>query len=285
MSNAPESSLPPDQQALLEAVNAVLLPLARLVIARGLTYGAVEESLRIAFVSEARAAALRASPEALPHRLVSRISTATGLNRREVTRLINSDLNAEPQRRTPALEAHARWVSDKAYVDKQGRPIVLPRSGPAPSFDSLAQSITKDVHPRSILDDLVRLGLVTWDTEADAVTLLRDRFVPDEDAIRMTQYVGYNVGDHLRAAVSNVNGDGDKMLEQSILATGMRLQDLKQLDQLARAQWQAAVSALVPHLSKSVDEASDSEATARLRFGMYLYAEATPSNNDSDKGV
>ena len=53
----------------------------------------------------------------------------------------------------------------------------LPRQGAAPSFESLAQEITRDVHPRSLLDELCRLGLATWDEAGDTVALSREAFV------------------------------------------------------------------------------------------------------------
>jgi len=43
-------------------------------------------------------------------------------------------------------------------------------------FEALAQSITRDVHPRSMLDELVRLGLVQHDEDLDSVSLARSEF-------------------------------------------------------------------------------------------------------------
>ena len=47
------------------------------------------------------------------------------------------------------------------------------------SFEQLAQSISRDFHPRSILDELVRLGLA--DVQAETVRLRATSFVPRED--------------------------------------------------------------------------------------------------------
>ena len=71
------SSLDP---ALADALRAVLAPLARLALARGVSCGAVEELLKEMFVDEA----MRAQGASASGRMVSRISVATGLNRREV---------------------------------------------------------------------------------------------------------------------------------------------------------------------------------------------------------
>ena len=69
--------------ALCAVLVRLLEPIARLSLAFGITFAKVEEVLKRVFVQEAVAL----HPETPSHGLVSRISTATGINRREVTRL------------------------------------------------------------------------------------------------------------------------------------------------------------------------------------------------------
>ena len=160
----------PEQQALHEALAGLTASVARLGVARGLPYAAVEEMLRLAFVQ----AAARAHPGLPEHRKVSRISTTTGLNRREVTRLVNQqERGAAPRSRSVASEVFGHWRSQPLYCSEDGRPMSLPRQGSQPSFETLAQAVTRDVHPRSLLDELCRLGLAQWDEVADTVTLVR----------------------------------------------------------------------------------------------------------------
>ena len=107
-----------ESAALREALRTLLLPLARLAVARGLPVRDVEEQLRGAFVAAAR----EAQPAGAPARQVSRIATATGLTRREVTRLLGVPHDAAPPRRSPATEVFARWLAEPALRDAQGRP-------------------------------------------------------------------------------------------------------------------------------------------------------------------
>jgi len=66
-------------------------------------------------------------------------------------------------------EVFAHWVSDARYRDRHGEPRVLRRQGRAPSLQSLARLVTRDVHLRSLLDELLRLklgvGLYTFDAD------------------------------------------------------------------------------------------------------------------------
>ena len=101
-----EPGLGPEQQALQEALAGLMSSVARLAVARGLPYAAVEEMLRLAFVQ----AAARAHPGLPEHRKVSRISTATGINRRAATRLTQLQARgAAPRRPSPAAADLTPW--------------------------------------------------------------------------------------------------------------------------------------------------------------------------------
>lgn len=265
-----------EQEALLAALRHVLGPLATLAVQRGLTYAPVEEMLRRAFVGAADVA----HPDVLAHRKVSRLATTTGINRREVTRLLAllRDVQASqhlPQR-SLVSEVFAHWMSDARYRDRRGEPRVLKRQGRAPSFESLAQTITRDVHPRSLLDELVRLKLAVLDPEQDTVELVRDAFVPRGDRVRMLQYLGDNVGDHLAGAVANVLTDGQRHFEQAIYADGLSEASVREAWQHIGELWKGLVAALVPALEDKVERDRPHDgATHRLRLGLYTFDEDT----------
>ncbi len=260
---------PTEQQALQEALAGLLASVARLAVARGLPCAAVEEMLRLAFVQ----AAARAHPGLPDHRKVSRISTSTGINRREVTRLTRQPASALPRGRSVASEVFTHWRTEPAYRGEDGQPRSLPRQGAAPSFESLAHSVTRDVHPRSLLDELRRLSLVQWDEASDTVRLDRDVFVPQGDRAGQYAFLGDNVGDHLRAAVDNVLTSDRLHFEQAVFASGLSPASLQAVRPAIRAQWQALMGALVPLLEARVaaDEAQQPPPIGRLRVGLYTY--------------
>ena len=266
----PEQSL--ENQALQEALAGLMASVARLGVARGLPYAAVEEILRLAFVQ----AAARAHPGLPEHRKVSRISTTTGLNRREVTRLVSQQQRGTPPRsRSVASEVFTHWRTQPPFCSADGQPLPLSRQGTAPSFETLAQAVTRDVHPRSLLDELVRLGLATWDEAADTVTVAREAFVPQGDSARMLGFLGDNVGDHLNAAVDNVLFDNRLHFEQAVFAQGLSAASIESVRPAVRAQWQALLQALVPALEARVEADATTEPApqGRLRVGLYTYHE------------
>lgn len=261
---------------LVGTLNRLLVPLARLCLANGITFATAEDVLKRAFVHET----IALQPNAPMHGTVSRVSTATGINRREVTRLIKIE---EPERRTKppvAAEIFARWTTDAAWRDHDGAPSVLNRQGAAPSFEALAQSITRDIHPRSMLDELIRLGLVRHDEDLDQVSLTRNDFVPKGDSRQMIEFLGDNVGDHLDAAVDNVVHDGSRHLEQAVFADELSAESIEALRPLIMAQWQALRDVMVPAITAFIeaDRLAGRVQDQRARIGLYSFAETTPIN-------
>ena len=259
-----------DPAALTEALRQLMEPLAALAIARGVPFVMVEDQLKSAFVDAARTA----HPNLPAHRLVSRISTATGINRREVTRLTQARSTAPAVRHSPATRIFTKWLAEPALKTRQGGPMAIARQGPAPSFEALAQSVTRDVHPRSLLDELCRLGLARVD--ADMVHVVRHSFVPSTDSARMLGFLGSNVGDHLRAAVANVLSHAPEHLEQAVFADELSQASLQAFQQLMRAQWKTLLQAAVPALQQLIDadRAAGRRADQRVRVGLYTYHEA-----------
>jgi len=84
--------------------------------------------------------------------------------------------------------------------------------------------------------------------------------VPVEDLQSMLAFLGDNGRDHLLAAVSNTLGETPRMLERSVYARGLTLEDCEKIQLLARERWTA-----LHH------ELADSKA--RIRVGIYTYYE------------
>jgi hypothetical protein len=284
LSNADQHDL---TEALTASVKAVLLPLARLAVGKGLPHAAVEAALRESFVQAAKEAIQAAQPSILPHRMVSRISTVTGINRREVTRLTHPSVQAPVRKPSAASEVFTRWLGDRTYRHRNGRLRSLPRHGAAPSFESLAHTVTRDVHPRSILDELARLGLVRVDDRNDTVHIAREAFVPQADAARMLDFLGANVGDHLQAAVTNVLATGETPhFEQAVWAEELSSESIAQAKALTRAQWQHLLQQITPALEALLaeDRALGRAGNQRLRVGLFSFSDTTPEAQKPSSG-
>jgi len=275
------------EPAVADALRALLGPMARLALAQGVSFAALEEMLKEAVVDEA----LKAQSAQTPSRMVSRISVATGLNRREVTRLTQHRRSAREVRNPPAAEVFARWQTDPACCDADGLPRPLPRlpqeAGEA-SFESLAHSVTRDVHPRSLLDELCRLGIARLDEESDQVVLVRSAFVPNDAQAAMLGFLGDNVGDHLSAAVSNVIAAAPPHFEQAVFADELSVESVAAVRRMVLASWESLMKGTVPALEALIEEDRKlgRAQNLRVRIGLYSYAApmATTAPTGQDDG-
>lgn len=275
----------------LAALQAVLRPLARLAIDQGVQFGQLEELLKRAMVGAAiRATAGDGRRAEVP---VSRLSVVTGIHRKEVKRLSEDPgLDSVRAEATPAAELFTRWVTDPVWRDAGGRPRVLPRRPPAdgaPSFEQLARTVTTDVHPRTLLDELLRLQLVALDAGADTVALRSEAFVPAPRLDDMLAFLGANVGDHLAAAAANVAASAHAprpgeapprapFVEQALYADALSAESAQAAADRAREHWSALLHSLAPELQRleDADRHAARPADQRIRIGLYCYVEPMP---------
>lgn len=260
---------PNGSNGLITAFRDVLTPLARLAISRGVRHAELDELLKSVLIEAAR----QAHADVPLERAVSRISAATGINRREVTRLTQTAGHERSKPRSPVNEVFARWISDPAYATESGQRRILKRLGAPPSFESLAESVNRDVRPRTLLEELCRLGIACIHTEDDTVELLTDRYVPSSDETEMLAYLGANVGDHLQAAVDNVTSPGVRHLEQAIFTDQVSARSVEEMRPQVQAEWKALVQKLAPTVQQLMDQdlAAARPQDHRLRIGVYMY--------------
>jgi hypothetical protein len=168
-----------------------------------------------------------------------------------------------------------RWVSSRKLRDGAGRPRALPRTGKAPSFESLAKSVTRQVHARSLLDELCRLGLAVLSADGQTVSLLTDRFVPREDDALILEFLGSNVGDHLAAATANVVHRDRRHFEQAVFTDELSKEAAREVRTLAKTLWATLVAAAVPELERLIaeDKTKGRVGSERARIGLFSYHE------------
>jgi hypothetical protein len=284
----------------LEALQAILAPLARVAVDQGVQFGQMEELLKQAMVQAAVQATRQGQGEPAP---VSRLSVITGIHRKEVKRLLEPTEPAQLAASvTPAAELFTRWLTSRDWQGADGKPFALPRRPPpddAPSFELLARSITTDVHPRTLLDELIRLELVAHDLETDRVVLRADSFVPAVQLQTMLEFLGANVGDHLAAARANVAASlrsaqqpdiapiRPPFVEQALFADGLSAQSVTAAIEQTRLFWGTLLRSLAPELEQleAQDKADGRPADQRIRIGLYCYAEpASPLSPEKPSG-
>lgn len=165
---------------LLYAFRRVLRPLIRILIRSGVRYDELLELVRGVYVESAIRDGLGDGVK--PTR--AKISLSTGVPRRDVDRYIDNDgaLPSAPRTLTKTLsEILNRWHTDPQFVGPYGIPLELEvRSQRNRSFAELVGSITSQVDPKDVLEELVRLRAVIWSGDTH-VRVVSRAFIPVEE--------------------------------------------------------------------------------------------------------
>ena len=270
---APRSTAQPLPAAddVLQALQAVLAPLVRVLLASGIDYTRLAAELKPLFVEQARLELLRGGQRDTD----SAISALSGVHRKDIRNWRRDGLSGRiAQEVSVSSQVFARWTQDPQYRDRSRRPRALPRSGPAPSFDTLARTVTQDVHPYTILTELLRLGLVQVQKIKGVETVVphREGFVPPAGSRELLELFGANLSDHASAAVGNLLGAAP-MLEQSVYAQGITEESAAALAELARKLWAQARAEMIAEATRRYDaDRERDDATCRMRFGAYFWA-------------
>lgn len=269
-------------KALIHAVRQVLYPLARLLLAKGVSYPQLAELMKAVFV-EAAAKEFRIAGKAQTD---SRISLLSGVHRKDVRRLRASPPDGgSVTARSVSLGAQlvAAWTGLRRFRDKQGRPLPLPRlasQGGGISFESLVERVSKDIRSRVVLDELVRLGVVHMDGQ-DRAVLNVQAFVPRAGFDEKLHYFGHNLRDHAAAATHNVLGAGEPFLERSVHYDALSEESIRELAALSEKSGMEAVQGL-NRRAIELEERDAARATGKHRFTFGIYFFHAPTQPPED---
>jgi hypothetical protein len=266
--------LPTSPPALDSALRDLLRPLIRLLLACGMTYTELIPLLKELYFE---VASWELAPGMSPQ-TDSRISLITGIHRKDVRRFRAEGMSGTALARETSLasEVFTRWISDKRFLNSRRQPLPLARlasAGGKRSFEHLALSVSKDVRSRALLEELLRLGMVTINAK-DQVVLDQRAFVPPPGSQERLYFFSRNAHDHLAAAVANLLGREPTFLEQAIFADDLSEASVAELETAVKSEWQALVRKVVPTASQLDQRDAEQRDTGhRMRFGIYFYSE------------
>ena len=135
-------------------------------------------------------------------------------------------------------------------------------------------SVSSDVRPRAVLDELVRLGMAQEDDQQQ-VALLITGFVPRQAFAEMAQLMQDNLHDHIAAASLNLQGEHN-YLEQSVFVDQLSDASAQRLHTVAAKAWRQAFKTVMTEAQARFDHdqqhTDPAQRVHRARFGSYFYA-------------
>ena len=198
MPKTPQSSLP------VRAVRRLLRPLACLLLRHGMSYATFAEAAKLAFIDSAQADFAIAGKK----QTTSRISTITGLSRKEVFRL--QHLAEQPGMEKNRLNRAARvingWLTDPRFSDGSGQPGALHFDASENSFTQLVKDYSGDITARTIADELTRIQAIDLNGNGDLV-LTQRAYIPQPGSDERMQMLADDVFSLITTIAHNMDSD------------------------------------------------------------------------------
>ena len=225
----------PKEKVLAKAISKMLKPLVRLLIHQNITYIGLQNLLKRTYVEVAEESCAIDGKRLTD----SRISLITGIHRGDVKRIRTENIHQPTEKELKASlssQLMSIWAGHQAYLSDCGEPVALFRykSDGSPSFEELVLSVSKDKHPRSVLDEWLTQNLVeiVEVKEIERIKLNHVSYVPEEDFEEKLFFAGKNIGCHLTTVAHNLENQSPPMFDRAVYYTDLSDESVKEIESL-----------------------------------------------------
>jgi hypothetical protein len=278
-----------NQQRLLGAVRACLVPFARILIRAGISFRQFSEMAKAAFVDQT----LAENDYRGRATNISRIAVRTGLSRKEIARILrrSTDKTVESEQAEAAtyhFHQAARvlqlWHSDSRFVGDDGLPKDLALEGAADTFASLVRSAGGDVPPGAVRAELLAAGAVSEVAGGHLRALKRD-YVPEDIGEELIVGLTLVVYPTIAGVAHNVEKHGLQTFMQRVAFSNRLVPAAVPLfRQVARKRSTDFVQAVDDWLSSNeIEPEQPTEQGDYVAVGVFYFEGLLPDINEPDR--
>jgi len=270
------------KEHVIKSCRYLLLPVVRFLLRHGVTWSEFSDLSKDAYVLVAR------SDYGIQGRPTNNARTAmlTGLSRREVARvrdrLLQGGVIAEENQGNRISQILTGWHVDSEFTDENGRPKVLPKTGPTGSLPSLLKRYAGDLPHGAILKEMRKRELIEELNDGGYRVLRRDYVYSEIDPEVVTR-LGIALHDHAATLEHNLNENRQSAPRFEALADNacIRPSTYKAFRTLVEERGLSFLEEMDAWLSgNEVETEKDTNArTVRLGVGVYFI------HDESDEGL
>lgn len=263
------------QTLALKACRHFMVPVARFMLAIGVSYKEFSEISKLAFVQVA------SDEHGLRGRKtnMSRVSVMTGLNRKEIKklrqRLLFEDWELKSELSKP-VSVLAKWFTDPTYVGKEGTPKSLAFDSSEVdkvSFSTLVREVGGDIPPGAMLRELARAGCIKESKQGVWKAIKRQYSPAGIDEFQVQRF-GECLHDLANTMTTNYlakqNRD-ERLFEFRAWANGVNLEAMDELRKLVSSKGDSYLELVDDWLVKHVVDEEDSANPSKARCGVGIY--------------
>ncbi len=258
-------------EALCAAIQVLLKPLVRVCLRQGLPSRAFFEVVKRVYAEVARDEFGIGGKPATS----SRVAILTGLTRKEVQRIFDSEprgLAAELDQYNRAACVIGGWLKDTDFSDRKGHPAPLLLSDGPSSFAELVRRYSGDMPPRAMLDELVRVGAIK-SLKDGRLCLVARGYVPEKGLAQKLAILGADTADLIATIDHNLHDHSKQpRFQRKVMYDNVSREAAEEFRAVAAARSQELLESLdrwLAHRDRDVNPAA--KGTGRVRTGVGLY--------------
>ena len=272
------------EKILHKSVLAILKPLIKILLRNNISYPAFDDMVRKAYVEVAEKDFTVEGKK----QTNSRISTLTGLSRKEVKRL--QDLpEEETENNVLKYNRAARvvygWVHDTSYQLNSGEQKTLDFDEGDISFCKLVKTYSGDVPPRAILDELIRIGLVEKDKDGK-LNLLKRAYIPKEGLDEKIQFLGKDVSSLIQTMDRNIyEKNKSPYFQRKVYYDNLPDECIENLRKLISENSQSLLEKIDKEMAKhdrDVNPKAKGEGKNAIGVGIYYFKDKDVKEQDNE---
>jgi hypothetical protein len=262
---------------LLHALRSVLRPIVRILIRAGIRFDEFAELARGVYVESA----IRDGLDHASSLTRARVSVVTGVTRQQVSYYIDTDGALPPASPTLAgvlVEVLQKWHTDPQYVGPYGIPLELEfEVASGRSFRSLVALVDAKVSAGIVLEELLRVGSVTYSGEKHFRAVSRYFMMPEPMSPQQVEYFGNTLTRLAKTLEFNMNPHNpEKRLERFVIADrGLPAEVLPQFASYARDRTSEFLLDLDNWLTP-YSKSEDADPSPRIPTGVNVFLYADP---------
>lgn len=264
------------KQTLLATFRVLLNPLVRILLRQGVSYAEFAEVAKAVYVETAVKDFKVAGRKATR----TRIAVITGLTRKEVKRVIDEAAKERFELKTSynrLVRVLVGWHTDPEFIGPYGMPLDLKYESDDPedkTFSYLVKKHSGDMSPRSIVDELIRVGAVSENDEG-WFKVLRREYISAAQGLHNFERIGGVIRDFVTTMDYNISrpeGQQGRFERLVVADDGIWLEDLPKFEALLREKGQALLEELDNWITKlPTPNESSNRAYVRTGLGIYHY--------------
>ena len=265
------------QEILRNTLSKILMALVRTLLRNGMAYGEFDQIARKSFVD----VAYRDFTPSGKKQTVSNVAILTGLNRKEVKKLSELDLEQSPRddkQYNRVVRVLGGWINDPRFLRKDGNPRDLEQEGEN-SFSELVKLYSGDMPVAAMQKVLLNSANIKF-TDDNKVRLLSHAYLPSDDPVEKLAILGNDASQLVDTIDFNLTAAEEALrFQRKASNPKVAIESIPEIKQFLRRKGQAFLEEVDLYLSQHETE-DDSSAEVSVSV---FYHESKDEDQDVEK--